>query len=126
PLVGSLLLGKVEEGRGECSGGGGVDRSGGEWWENRWREKSGEGSGECSGSGGMDWKLGERWLETRHERCMVVEGSRLNHKDNKRFLFTSSLQGGDGGACKLLGCLLGDFIEVLEVLGCLKMGQNER
>nr|GFC59612.1 hypothetical protein [Tanacetum cinerariifolium] len=37
--VGSLLLGKVEEGRGECSGGGGVDRSGGEWWENDWREK---------------------------------------------------------------------------------------
>nr|GFD54591.1 hypothetical protein [Tanacetum cinerariifolium] len=30
-LVGSLLLGKVEEGRGECSGGGGVDRSGQEW-----------------------------------------------------------------------------------------------
>nr|GEX08023.1 hypothetical protein [Tanacetum cinerariifolium] len=30
-LVGSLLLGKVEEGRGECSGGGVVDRSGGEW-----------------------------------------------------------------------------------------------
>nr|GEY02618.1 reverse transcriptase domain-containing protein [Tanacetum cinerariifolium] len=29
--VGSLLLGKVEEGRGECSGGGGVERSGGEW-----------------------------------------------------------------------------------------------
>ncbi|GJT85719.1 hypothetical protein Tco_1067436 [Tanacetum coccineum] len=30
-------------------------------------------------------------------------------------------QGGDGGACKLLGCLLGDVIEVLEVievLGC--------
>ncbi|GJW91687.1 hypothetical protein Tco_0169240 [Tanacetum coccineum] len=26
-------------------------------------------------------------------------------------------QGGDGGACKLLGCLLGDVIEVLEVLG---------
>ncbi|GJU37299.1 retrovirus-related pol polyprotein from transposon TNT 1-94 [Tanacetum coccineum] len=25
-------------------------------------------------------------------------------------------QGGDGGACKLLGCLLGDVIEVLEVL----------
>ncbi|GJR29773.1 hypothetical protein Tco_1106005 [Tanacetum coccineum] len=29
-------------------------------------------------------------------------------------------QGGDGGACKLLGCLLGDVIEVLEVLGCFK------
>ncbi|GJV21333.1 hypothetical protein Tco_1370353 [Tanacetum coccineum] len=29
-------------------------------------------------------------------------------------LFTSSLQGGDGGACKLLGRLLGDVIEVLE------------
>ncbi|GJW97798.1 reverse transcriptase domain-containing protein [Tanacetum coccineum] len=26
-------------------------------------------------------------------------------------------QGGDGGTCKLLGCLLGDVIEVLEVLG---------
>nr|GEY44264.1 hypothetical protein [Tanacetum cinerariifolium] len=43
PHVGSLLLGKVEEGRGECSGGGGVDRSGGEClllvpccWE-RWK-----------------------------------------------------------------------------------------
>nr|GEU70395.1 hypothetical protein [Tanacetum cinerariifolium] len=34
-----LLLGKVEEGRGSGSGGGGVDRSGGEWWENSWREK---------------------------------------------------------------------------------------
>ncbi|GJY95993.1 retrotransposon protein, putative, ty1-copia subclass [Tanacetum coccineum] len=31
-------------------------------------------------------------------------------------------QGGDGGACKLLGCLLGDVIEVLEVLGCFKNG----
>ncbi|GKC10647.1 putative ribonuclease H-like domain-containing protein, partial [Tanacetum coccineum] len=28
----------------------------------------------------------------------------------------SPRQGGDGGACKLLGCLLGDVIEVLEVL----------
>ncbi|GKA32769.1 hypothetical protein Tco_0719136 [Tanacetum coccineum] len=28
------------------------------------------------------------------------------------------LKGGDGGACKLLGRLLGDVIEVLEVLGC--------
>ncbi|GJS99629.1 hypothetical protein Tco_0820799 [Tanacetum coccineum] len=37
----------------------------------------------------------------------------------------SSLQGGDGGACKLLRWLLGDVIEVLEVLGCLKMGKNE-
>ncbi|GJZ84980.1 hypothetical protein Tco_0650319 [Tanacetum coccineum] len=37
----------------------------------------------------------------------------------------SSLQGGDGGACKLLGWLLGDVIEVLEVLGCLKMGKKE-
>ncbi|GJU68987.1 hypothetical protein Tco_1255246 [Tanacetum coccineum] len=27
-------------------------------------------------------------------------------------LFTSSLQGGDGGACKLLGRLLGDVIEL--------------
>ncbi|GJV41568.1 retrovirus-related pol polyprotein from transposon TNT 1-94 [Tanacetum coccineum] len=44
----------------------------------------------------------------------------------RRFLDKSSLQGGDGGACKLLGCLLGDVIEVLEVLGCLKMGQKER
>ncbi|GKG20975.1 hypothetical protein Tco_0380776, partial [Tanacetum coccineum] len=24
-------------------------------------------------------------------------------------------QGGDQGACKLLGCLIGDFLEVLEV-----------
>nr|GEU83695.1 hypothetical protein [Tanacetum cinerariifolium] len=29
----------------------------------------------------------------------------------RRFLFTSSLQGGDESACKLLGCLLGDVIE---------------
>nr|GEZ51368.1 putative ribonuclease H-like domain-containing protein [Tanacetum cinerariifolium] len=34
----------------------------------------------------------------------------------KRFLFTSSLQGGDGGACKIHGCLIGDLIEILEVL----------
>nr|GEV20600.1 hypothetical protein [Tanacetum cinerariifolium] len=34
----------------------------------------------------------------------------------RKFVFTSSLQGGDGGACKLLGCLLGDVIEVFEVL----------
>ncbi|GJS15327.1 retrovirus-related pol polyprotein from transposon TNT 1-94 [Tanacetum coccineum] len=34
----------------------------------------------------------------------------------RRFLFTSSLQGGDGDACKLLGCLLDVVIEVLEVL----------
>ncbi|GKC74018.1 hypothetical protein Tco_1119901, partial [Tanacetum coccineum] len=33
-------------------------------------------------------------------------------------LFTSSLQVGDGGACKILGRLLGDVMEVLEVLGC--------
>ncbi|GJV98962.1 hypothetical protein Tco_1554214 [Tanacetum coccineum] len=33
-------------------------------------------------------------------------------------------QGGDGGACKLLGCLLGDVIEVLEVLGCFKNGSK--
>ncbi|GKF06799.1 hypothetical protein Tco_0037467, partial [Tanacetum coccineum] len=30
-------------------------------------------------------------------------------------------QGGDGGACKLLGCLLGDVIEVLEVLEVLEV-----
>ncbi|GKD63367.1 hypothetical protein Tco_1305475 [Tanacetum coccineum] len=29
-------------------------------------------------------------------------------------LFSSSLQGGDGGACKLLGKLLGDVIEEVE------------
>nr|GFB26641.1 hypothetical protein [Tanacetum cinerariifolium] len=34
----NFVLGKVEEGSGECSGGGGVDRSGGEWLENSWRE----------------------------------------------------------------------------------------
>ncbi|GKC78010.1 hypothetical protein Tco_1128784, partial [Tanacetum coccineum] len=28
------------------------------------------------------------------------------------------LKGGDEGACKLLGRLLGDVIEVVEVLGC--------
>ncbi|GKG41910.1 hypothetical protein Tco_0473661, partial [Tanacetum coccineum] len=36
-------------------------------------------------------------------------------------------QGGDGGACKLLCCLLGDVIEVLEVLeelGCFKNGSK--
>ncbi|GKE03187.1 retrovirus-related pol polyprotein from transposon TNT 1-94 [Tanacetum coccineum] len=38
----------------------------------------------------------------------------------RRCLFTSSLQGGDGGACKVLGWLLGDAKEVLEVLGFLK------
>ncbi|GJQ92723.1 hypothetical protein Tco_0003862 [Tanacetum coccineum] len=31
-------------------------------------------------------------------------------------------QGGDGGAFKLLGCLLGDVIEVLEVLGFSRTG----
>ncbi|GJW43116.1 hypothetical protein Tco_0071915 [Tanacetum coccineum] len=33
-------------------------------------------------------------------------------------------QGGDGGACKLLGCLLGDVIEVLEVLEVLVNQQS--
>ncbi|GKF20153.1 hypothetical protein Tco_0068791, partial [Tanacetum coccineum] len=33
-------------------------------------------------------------------------------------LEASELKGGDGGDCKLLGRLLGDVIEVLEVLGC--------
>ncbi|GKB80720.1 retrovirus-related pol polyprotein from transposon TNT 1-94, partial [Tanacetum coccineum] len=36
-------------------------------------------------------------------------------------------QGGDQGACKLLGCLLGNVIEVLEVLevfGCLLSSKN--
>ncbi|GJZ86277.1 hypothetical protein Tco_0657887, partial [Tanacetum coccineum] len=28
------------------------------------------------------------------------------------------IKGGNGGACKLLGRLLGNVIEVLEVLGC--------
>nr|GEU70650.1 hypothetical protein [Tanacetum cinerariifolium] len=37
--IASLAPFEVEEGRGECSGGGVVDRSGGEWWENSWREK---------------------------------------------------------------------------------------
>ncbi|GJW71934.1 hypothetical protein Tco_0578678 [Tanacetum coccineum] len=35
--------------------------------------------------------------------------------------------GGDQGACKLLGCLLGDVIEVLEVIevfGCLLGSKN--
>ncbi|GJZ33918.1 hypothetical protein Tco_0579354 [Tanacetum coccineum] len=31
-------------------------------------------------------------------------------------------QGGDQATFKLLGCFLGDVIEVLEVLGCLKVG----
>ncbi|GKG10638.1 hypothetical protein Tco_0342038, partial [Tanacetum coccineum] len=37
------------------------------------------------------------------------------HKGLKRFLEALELKGGDGGACKLLGRLLGD---VIEVLGC--------
>ncbi|GJV81032.1 myosin-9-like protein isoform X1 [Tanacetum coccineum] len=36
----------------------------------------------------------------------------------RRHLEALELKGGDGGACKLLGRLLGDVIEVLEVLGC--------
>ncbi|GKC74234.1 hypothetical protein Tco_1120117 [Tanacetum coccineum] len=36
----------------------------------------------------------------------------------KGLLEALELKGGDGGACKLLGRLLGDVIEVLEVLGC--------
>ncbi|GJT50618.1 hypothetical protein Tco_0976775 [Tanacetum coccineum] len=35
----------------------------------------------------------------------------------KGLLEALELKGGDGGACKLLGRLLGDVIEVLEVLG---------
>nr|GEV63763.1 hypothetical protein [Tanacetum cinerariifolium] len=35
-------------------------------------------------------------------------------------------QGGDQGACKILGYLIDNVIEVLEVLGYLKVGQNER
>ncbi|GKA34868.1 hypothetical protein Tco_0721297 [Tanacetum coccineum] len=49
-----------------------------------------------------------------------------NHKGDKELLFTSSLQRGDGGDCKVLGWLLGSVMEVLEVLDCLKMSQNER
>ncbi|GJZ46283.1 hypothetical protein Tco_0593879 [Tanacetum coccineum] len=59
----------------------------------------------------------------------MVEGylkATANHKGDKELLFTSSLQGGDGGACKVLGWLLGSVMKVLKVLGCLKMSQNER
>nr|GEY78941.1 transducin beta-like protein 2 [Tanacetum cinerariifolium] len=43
----------------------------------------------------------------------------------RRFLFTSSLQGSDGGACKLLGCFLGDLIEALEVIKVLGFVWNK-
>ncbi|GKE18973.1 hypothetical protein Tco_1426550, partial [Tanacetum coccineum] len=36
----------------------------------------------------------------------------------KGLLEALELKGGDGGACKLLGRLLSDVIEVLEVLDC--------
>ncbi|GKE25005.1 hypothetical protein Tco_1436517, partial [Tanacetum coccineum] len=43
----------------------------------------------------------------------------LSKDDNEGFWSASSLQGGDGGACKVVGWLLGDEKVVMEVLQLL-------
>ncbi|GJZ40025.1 hypothetical protein Tco_0586588 [Tanacetum coccineum] len=60
-------------------------------------------------------------------RCKGVEGFGLHVGDEKggvsvHMSLIVATTGGVGDACKLLRWLVGDVIEVLEVLGCLKMG----
>ncbi|GJZ99964.1 hypothetical protein Tco_0672515 [Tanacetum coccineum] len=62
------------------------------------------------------WKvLRARRVAMKGGRCFGGHGYNVV---TKRCLEALVLKGGDGGAFKLLRRLLGDVIEVLEVLGC--------
>ncbi|GKA50835.1 hypothetical protein Tco_0743908 [Tanacetum coccineum] len=55
-------------------------------------------------------------LETRYEVCKGCLKATAKPQGTKGFLEALELKGDDGGACKLLGRLLGKVIEVLEVV----------
>ncbi|GKB38897.1 hypothetical protein Tco_0883839, partial [Tanacetum coccineum] len=61
------------------------------------------------------WENGARKIARQGGRWWRGHGC---HKGVKGFLEALDLKGGDGGACKVLGWLLGDGMELIEVLGC--------